>query len=109
MSSTSTFATVHRQYVQSLYKRRLKNSLDWTIRRDVWRAKAMQIRAEFEHNRNVKDPRELAMIFEQAEAKLAAWKHPDPYIPPTAPSGTKWERNLPVRSISIKYLGPRPT
>jgi hypothetical protein len=52
-TTTKTFGTVHRQYVQSLYKRRLKNSLDWTIRRDVWRGKAMQIRAEFERNRLV--------------------------------------------------------
>ncbi|KAJ7682436.1 hypothetical protein DFH06DRAFT_1289905 [Mycena polygramma] len=98
-ATTTTFASAHRQYVQSLYKRRLKNSLDWTIRRDVWRGKAMEIRAEFERNRDVKDPRQLAQILEQAEAKLAAWKHPDPYIPPTAPGGTKWERNLPVPSF----------
>jgi NADH dehydrogenase (ubiquinone) 1 beta subcomplex subunit 9 len=56
---------------------------------------------------NVKDPRQLAQILEQAEAKLAGWKHPDPYIrafnpcllkqidipvfaAPTAPGGTKW-------------------
>lgn len=53
MPSPSTFTSAHRQYVQSLYKRRLKNSLDWTVSRDVWRAKAMQIRAEFEYNRFV--------------------------------------------------------
>ncbi|KAJ7068648.1 hypothetical protein C8F01DRAFT_1247144 [Mycena amicta] len=93
--SSGAFTTAHRQYVQSLYRRRLKNSLDWTIRRDVWRGKALQIRAEFEVNRDLKDPRLLAQIFRNAEEKLAAWKHPDPYIPPTAPGGTKWERNLP--------------
>uniref|UniRef100_A0ABQ0L4L2 NADH dehydrogenase [ubiquinone] 1 beta subcomplex subunit 9 n=1 Tax=Mycena chlorophos TaxID=658473 RepID=A0ABQ0L4L2_MYCCL len=94
-TTTAAFATAHRQYVQSLYRRRLKNSLDWTIRRDVWRAKAMEIRAEFEVNRHIEDPRLLKQVLEQAEAKLAEWKHPDPYIPPTAPGGTKWERNLP--------------
>ncbi|KAJ7126367.1 hypothetical protein C8R43DRAFT_704714 [Mycena crocata] len=80
-----------------LCKRTLRNSLDWTIRRDVWRGKALDIRAQFEHNRNVTDPRQLAQIFEEAEARLAGWKHPDPYVAPTAPGGTKWERNLPVR------------
>ncbi|KAF7352451.1 hypothetical protein MVEN_01209900 [Mycena venus] len=107
-SATNTFASAHRQYVQSLYKRRLKNSLDWTIRRDVWRAKAMEIRAEFERNRDVKDPRQLAHIFEQAEAKLAGWKHPDPYIAPTAPGGTKWERNLPPPTEN-PYAHDEPT
>jgi hypothetical protein len=51
--STSTFSSAHRIYVKSLYKRYLTNALDWTVRRDLWRAQAMQIRAEFEQNRCV--------------------------------------------------------
>ncbi|TFK64058.1 hypothetical protein BDN72DRAFT_901894 [Pluteus cervinus] len=93
--STSTFSSAHRIYVKSLYKRYLTNSLDWTVRRDLWRAQAMEIRAEFEKNRNVHDPRALAAILEKAEAELANKKHPDPYIPPLFPGGTKWERNIP--------------
>lgn len=50
-STMSTFTAAHRSYVMSLYKRTLKNSLDWTVRRDLWRAEAMMIRAEFERNR----------------------------------------------------------
>jgi hypothetical protein len=49
--STSPFSAAHRQYVKSLYRRMLKNELDWIIRRDIWRAKAQEIRAEFERNR----------------------------------------------------------
>lgn len=49
--STTTFSSAHRIYVKSLYKRKLTNALDWTVRRDIWRAQAMQIRAEFEQNR----------------------------------------------------------
>ncbi|KAF8969327.1 hypothetical protein BDZ97DRAFT_1726045 [Flammula alnicola] len=94
--SASAFSSAHRLYVKSLYRRYLKNALDWTIRRDVWRGEALQIRAEFEANRrNVHDPRALAAILEKAEANLAAVRHPDPVIPPEAPGGTKWERNLP--------------
>ncbi|GLB34083.1 putative complex 1 protein (LYR family) [Lyophyllum shimeji] len=95
--SASTFSSAHRIYVKSLYKRYLKNSLDWTIRRDLWRPQALLIRAEFEQNRDVHDPRALAAILEKAEADLAEKKHPDPYIPPTFPEGTKWERNIPPR------------
>ena len=40
--------------MKSLYKRYLTNALDWTIRRDIWRGQAMQIRAEFEKNRWVR-------------------------------------------------------
>ena len=49
----ATFSSAHRLYVKSLYKRYLTNALDWTIRRDIWRGQAMQIRAEFERNRCV--------------------------------------------------------
>ena len=31
-------------------------------------------------DRNVRDPRALIALFEQAEAELAATAHPDPYI-----------------------------
>ncbi|KAF8646381.1 hypothetical protein AX16_007247 [Volvariella volvacea WC 439] len=93
--SASPFSSAHRIYVKSLYKRYLNNALDWTVRRDLWRQQALQIRAEFERNRDVQDPRALAAILEKAEADLASKKHPDPYIPPMFPGGTKWERNTP--------------
>ncbi|KAJ8507376.1 hypothetical protein ONZ45_g10246 [Pleurotus djamor] len=92
---TSSFSAAHRLYVKSLYRRSLKNALDWTIRRDLWRAEAMQIRARFEQNRDVHDPRALAVILEKAEAELAKRQHPDPVISPLYPGGTKWERNTP--------------
>ncbi|KAF9057892.1 NDUFB9, NADH-ubiquinone oxidoreductase [Panaeolus papilionaceus] len=93
--STPTFSSAHRLYVKSLYKRYLKNSLDWTVRRDLWRPQALQIRAQFEANRNVTDPRALANILSQAEKELASQVHCDPYIAPSFPGGTKWERNTP--------------
>ncbi|KAG2013271.1 hypothetical protein CC2G_010201 [Coprinopsis cinerea AmutBmut pab1-1] len=90
-----TFSVAHRRHVQSLYRRYLKTALDWTVRRDLWRPQALSIRAEFEKNRHVTDPRALAQILQAAEERLAIFKHPDPYICPTAPGGTKWERNTP--------------
>ncbi|KAH7922980.1 NDUFB9, NADH-ubiquinone oxidoreductase [Leucogyrophana mollusca] len=93
--SASPFSSAHRLYVKSLYRRMLKNELDWVVRRDIWRGRAQLIRAEFERNRDVHEPRALAQILEQAEAALARKLHPDPYIPPTMPGGTKWERNIP--------------
>lgn len=49
--STSPFSVAHKSYVKSLYRRMLKNELDWVVRRDIWRGRAMMIRAEFERNR----------------------------------------------------------
>ncbi|WFC97131.1 hypothetical protein MBRA1_003797 [Malassezia brasiliensis] len=99
-NAPTTFSKLHKQYVQNLYRRFLRNSLDWHIRRDLWREDAQRIRAEFEHNRNVKNPRELATILQQAEQQLASRQHPDPYKPPTYVGGTKWERNLPPRMFT---------
>jgi len=42
-----------RLYVKSLYKRTLTDALNWHIRRDLWRNRAIEIRAEFERNRCV--------------------------------------------------------
>ncbi|KAH8096740.1 hypothetical protein BXZ70DRAFT_334374 [Cristinia sonorae] len=114
MSGIAPFTVAHRSYVKSLYRRILKNELDWIVRRDIWRGKAVAIRAEFDRNRDVSDPRALAAIFAKTEAELAARRHPDPYrrefipcgfelttvdtaqwIAPSAPDGTKWERNAP--------------
>jgi NADH dehydrogenase (ubiquinone) 1 beta subcomplex subunit 9 len=42
------------------------------------------------------------LIIEETESLLEKWKHPDPYKAPTAPGGSKWERNLPVPSTEGK-------
>ncbi|WFD41567.1 hypothetical protein MPSI1_000198 [Malassezia psittaci] len=75
----ATFSKLHKSYVQGLYRRFLRNSLNWNIQRNLWREDAQRIRAEFEHNRNVKNPRELATVLQNAEKKLASRLHPDPY------------------------------
>ncbi|WFD35178.1 hypothetical protein MCUN1_002028 [Malassezia cuniculi] len=95
--ASTAFSALHKQYVTNLYRRMLRNSLNWNVRRDLWRADAQRIRADFEHNRNVTNPRELAALLQRAEAHLENYAHPDPYKPPTYVEGTKWERNLPPR------------
>ncbi|GAB7337387.1 hypothetical protein MBLNU457_g2734t1 [Dothideomycetes sp. NU457] len=79
-----------------LYRRCLKLALDWTIQRHMWRGQAMYIRSLFENNRHITEPRQQREIMMQTEALLQKWKHPDPYRPPTAPGGSKYERNLPA-------------
>ncbi|KIN00970.1 hypothetical protein OIDMADRAFT_19044 [Oidiodendron maius Zn] len=81
--------------VLSLYRRSLKLALDWAVHRHLWRGQAMYIRSLFEKNKNVRDPRQQLALFKETEELLEKWKHPDPYRPPTAPGGSKYERNLP--------------
>ncbi|KAF7731805.1 hypothetical protein EC973_008320 [Apophysomyces ossiformis] len=79
-AATSTaFKNAHRLHVQSLYKRSLKLSLDWYIQRDLWRQKALHIRAQFEANKHVTNPKELQALLKQTEKTLQEWAHPDPY------------------------------
>ena len=47
------FSAAHKSYVKSLYRRILNNELNWIVRRDIWRAKALAVRAEFDRNRCV--------------------------------------------------------
>ncbi|KAF2201903.1 hypothetical protein GQ43DRAFT_393298 [Delitschia confertaspora ATCC 74209] len=82
--------------VLRLYRRSLKLSLDWAVHRYLWRGQAMYIRSLFEAKKNVTEPRQLRMLIKETQELLEKWKHPDPYRPPTAPGGSKYERNLPV-------------
>lgn len=99
-ATASAFSQAHKSYVKSLYRRYLKNSLDWCIRRDVWRDRAIEIRVEFERHRNVRNPRELANLFEKAERELKRTQHPDPhrrkFSVPFAFTGYRWVGWLPI-------------
>ncbi|KAL3426193.1 complex 1 protein [Phlyctema vagabunda] len=89
-----------KQVVSSLYRRSLKLSLDWSVHRYLWRGQALYIRSLFEANKDVRDPRQqranAQALFKETEDLLEKWKHPDPYSAPTAPGGSKFERNLPA-------------
>ncbi|TID13976.1 hypothetical protein E6O75_ATG07208 [Venturia nashicola] len=86
----------HQARVLSLYRRALKLTLDWSVHRHIWRGQAMYIRSLFEAQKNVREPRQQKALIEETESLLEKWKHPDPYRPPTAPGGSKYERNLPA-------------
>jgi len=85
-----------RQAALSLYRRSLKLALDWSVQRHLWRGQALYIRSLFEKNRDVSDPRLQRALLKETEKLLEKWKHPDPYVHPTAPGGSKYERNLPA-------------
>ncbi|KAF2862146.1 hypothetical protein K470DRAFT_243739 [Piedraia hortae CBS 480.64] len=86
--------------VLKLYRRSLKLALDWTIYRHLWRGQAVYIRSLFDANRHITEPNQRRELLDQTEAILEKWKHPDPYRPPTAPGGSKYERNLPLHNTN---------
>uniref|UniRef100_B5XD39 NADH dehydrogenase [ubiquinone] 1 beta subcomplex subunit 9 n=1 Tax=Salmo salar TaxID=8030 RepID=B5XD39_SALSA len=95
-SSQTTAGTMSsRRAAISLYRRSLKLALDWAVQHQLWRGQALYIRSLFEANRNIADSRQQRALLSETEKLLDTWKHPDPYVPPTAPGGSKYERNLP--------------
>ncbi|KAI2464489.1 hypothetical protein F4781DRAFT_436340 [Annulohypoxylon bovei var. microspora] len=86
----------NRQAALSLYRRSLKLALDWAVHRSLWRGQALYIRSLFEANRNITDARKQRTLLSETEKLLETWKHPDPFCYPTAPGGSKFERNLSV-------------
>ncbi|KAG7661903.1 uncharacterized protein J8A68_004570 [[Candida] subhashii] len=90
------FTEANSKRIASMFRRALRTAFDHSMKFSVYRQTTIQIRQQFETNKDIRDPQELERVIEAAEAKLAHWKHPDPYIPPSRPGGTKWQRNVPV-------------
>ncbi|KAF9082694.1 hypothetical protein BGX23_012203 [Mortierella sp. AD031] len=85
----------HRRLVQSLYKRSLKTAQDWYVDTNLFRRKAVELRMQFDANKNLRHPRQIAQAIQEAERQLTELAHPDPYIAVAAPNGSKFERNIP--------------
>ncbi|KAJ6896778.1 NADH dehydrogenase [Populus alba x Populus x berolinensis] len=66
--------------------------------------KADLLRARFENNKHVEDPDTIDRMIADGEAQYNKWRHPDPYIVPWAPGGSKFTRNpTPPEGIEIVY------
>lgn len=78
----------------TLYRRSLILARDWINKRDHYRQKAMEIRSQFELYKDVGNPKEVEELINKTKFMLDKYKHPDPYIPPTRPGGTKFERYI---------------
>lgn len=95
MSSTILpFTEANSKRVASLFRQALRTAFDSSLKFDAYRAETIKIRAQFESNKTISNPDELEKAIANANAKLAEWKHPDPYITPCRPGGTKYQRNI---------------
>jgi len=86
----------YRRHIQHLYRATLKSVTDW-CRRPQSRIESIKVRAVFESHAQARTPREMAEHLHDLEALELSWRHPNPYIPPSAPGGTKFERFGPPR------------
>eukprot|EP01094_Clydonella_sp_ATCC50884_P009545 TRINITY_DN1906_c0_g1_i1.p2 TRINITY_DN1906_c0_g1~~TRINITY_DN1906_c0_g1_i1.p2 ORF type:complete len:113 (-),score=30.57 TRINITY_DN1906_c0_g1_i1:288-596(-) len=94
----------HSQRVCRLYRNSLKHLLSWTIDRDVFNHEARLLQARFREGAAERDPRVVANLLKSAEAEFESRKHPDPYIFPTNPGGSKYQRNTPPPFTDEKHF-----
>lgn len=88
------FTEANSKRVASLFRQALRTAFDSTLKFDAYRAQTLKIRQQFEANKHISDPVELEKVIAKTEAKLAETEHPDPYITPCRPGGTKYQRNI---------------
>ncbi|KAL0536133.1 hypothetical protein IC582_025067 [Cucumis melo] len=109
MSFSSTAGYLARRAAQKervriLYRRALKDTLNWAVHRHLFYKDASDLRERFEANRHVENLDTIDKLIENGEASYDKWRHPDPYIVPWAPGGSKFTRNpIPPAGIEIIY------
>ncbi|TKW23418.1 hypothetical protein SEVIR_4G290600v4 [Setaria viridis] len=93
-----------KERVRLLYRRALKDTLNWAVHRHLFYQDASDLRDKFEANRHVDNLDVIDRLIDDAEAQHRNFQHPDPYIVPWAPGGTKFTRNPPPpQGIEIIY------
>ncbi|ODQ80443.1 hypothetical protein BABINDRAFT_161382 [Babjeviella inositovora NRRL Y-12698] len=94
MSTVLPFSQANKKLVCSMYRRSCKLARNWITRPDHLRAEQMQIRKQFDMNKNISDIAELQMVLQKTEALIYEFRHPDPVTPPARPGGTKYQRYI---------------
>eukprot|EP00002_Diphylleia_rotans_P034818 TRINITY_DN750_c0_g2_i1.p1 TRINITY_DN750_c0_g2~~TRINITY_DN750_c0_g2_i1.p1 ORF type:complete len:103 (+),score=20.83 TRINITY_DN750_c0_g2_i1:50-358(+) len=88
-------ASAHSRNVCLLYRRILKNELSWVIDRRTWCERAAKISSVFHQRKTETNLAVIETYVEEAENYLKDNLHPDPYIYPILPGGSKFQRNTP--------------
>ncbi|RRT55800.1 hypothetical protein B296_00044903 [Ensete ventricosum] len=97
-----------KERVRLLYRRALKDTLNWTVNRHHFYQHASDLREKFEANKHAEDLDTIDRLIQVGEANYEKLRHPDPYIVPWAPGGSKFCRNPPPPAgvrYSIVSLG----
>lgn len=90
--SVAAAASAHSRRVTRLYRQALKTLFDYCEDRPLWISEGFALRKQFDQNKHLTDQRAIEKVVAAAEKKLAELKHPMPYILPTEPGGTMYQR-----------------
>lgn len=84
------------------YRRSLRLLQAWAIDRELFNTEATKVRARFDEHKGA-TAAAAARLVREAEEELTRWAHPDPYVVPYMPGGSRFMRNP---AIPIKALYP---
>ena len=79
MASNLTSNLTHVQRVTRLYRNALKHYLWYIGERRRWRTRALEVRAIFDANKDLRNPVEIKEKLEEGELSFELQKHPQPY------------------------------
>jgi NADH dehydrogenase (ubiquinone) 1 beta subcomplex subunit 9 len=85
----------HSQTVTRLYRTSLRLAFSWCIDREVFLNKAEEIRREFDAVKGRASDGNVLAAIQHCQDELLKYAHPDPYVIPWAPGGSKFMRNPP--------------
>ncbi|OAY37190.1 hypothetical protein MANES_11G081900v8 [Manihot esculenta] len=106
VSTTAYLArrAAQKERVQIPYRRALRDTLNWAVHRHLFYQDASNLREKFDAKKHVEDQDAIDRMIAEGEAQYNKWRHPDPYIVPWAPGGSKFTRNpTPPSGIEIVY------
>lgn len=87
----------HKQQITRMYKYALRLSLSWAVDRQVWHAEATEIRKALDSHKHLSPDSGLAKrLVREMEEKLEHFQHPELYVIPWMPGGSKFMRNPPL-------------
>ncbi|XVF45384.1 hypothetical protein PTKIN_Ptkin02bG0201400 [Pterospermum kingtungense] len=69
-----------KERVRILYRRALKDTLNWAVHRHLFYQDASDLREKFEANKHVEDLDTIDEMIAEGEATHNKWRHLDPYI-----------------------------
>ena len=91
-----------RQRVTRLYRNSLRLLMSWAVDRDVFLNEAEKLRARFDAYRGDFSSRAKGAL-EAGEREFASMAHPDGYVQPYMPGGSKFMRNPPPPMEMVYY------
>ncbi|PSS19123.1 NADH dehydrogenase [ubiquinone] 1 beta subcomplex subunit like [Actinidia chinensis var. chinensis] len=83
MSASASYLArraVQKERVRILYRRALKDTLNWAVHRHLFYQDASELREKFDANKNVEGIETIERLIADGEAAYNKWRHPDPYI-----------------------------